>query len=258
MRADADALGATDAGGFAGLAGHRAFVLVVAGDYHLEAARTLVAKLYDALRANLGTCAATGTFGLVNHRETRLRIHLDGVKLARAGAVATSQAAKSARGITAVERRFDLARSIAVVGIDRRAVLARAVALDNRYLGRLYGRCLAQQSRNLGHGLAASHGALRIAKRVHCDQFGGEIATAGTAAATAVCSGKQRLYIVDAGVLLDFEPLSYGKKDCRYQQPYRSKSNNCNKYRIHTVKCYCSIEKTNSFSNLSLKIEKIM
>jgi hypothetical protein len=84
------ALATTDTGGLTSLHGYRPFVLVDTRNEHATPLRTLFAKLDDVTRTCLDASATSHTLFFIDLRQTRLRIHVDGIKLASCHTVATA------------------------------------------------------------------------------------------------------------------------------------------------------------------------
>ena len=84
------ALATTNAADLAGLHGNGAFVLADAGDVHSPTLRPLLAQLDDATRTSLHTGTAGHTPLFVDFGNARLRIDVNGIKLAGLYAVATA------------------------------------------------------------------------------------------------------------------------------------------------------------------------
>ena len=101
-RAGFDALAATYAGYIASLLGNGTLILIYAADVYPAVQLVLVAQFDDMARAGLCAGAAGGALFLINHRQTRLGIHLDGIELTCLDTVTATQAAKEASCLTAV------------------------------------------------------------------------------------------------------------------------------------------------------------
>ena len=86
------ALATTDATYLAGLACHGTLVLVYAEHHHATTIASLVAELDDHARTCLHTSTTSGTFVGIYLGEACLGVHVDGVKLARLHAIATTEA----------------------------------------------------------------------------------------------------------------------------------------------------------------------
>ena len=76
-----DTFAATYAGSSASLLGHRTLVLVDAAYINPAVQLVPVTQFNHTARAGLGAGTACSTLFLVNHRQTRLGIHLDGIEL---------------------------------------------------------------------------------------------------------------------------------------------------------------------------------
>ena len=95
------ALAATYAGHGARFPGYRPLILVNATHIDPAVHLVLVAEFNDKARAGLYAGTACSTFILINNRQTGVRVHADGIKLADLDTVTTPQTAvKTACGAT--------------------------------------------------------------------------------------------------------------------------------------------------------------
>ena len=83
-------LAATDAGSLAGLHGSSSLVLVDTADKDATALWTLLAQFDDMTRTSLYAGTTRGTLILINLRNTRLRINLNGIELTSCLAITTT------------------------------------------------------------------------------------------------------------------------------------------------------------------------
>ena len=204
---------AADAGGGAGLLGRGALVLVAAVDPYAHAARALGAELDQPLRAGLGAGAAGGALGLIDHRETRFRVHAQRAELAGVHAVAAAEAAESAGGVAAVEGGLHAAGGESAVGVDRRTVGAGAVAAYDGDHRCLLFDLVTEDGGYLGHGVvAADRTEVIVQVRGLHGRFCERPATGETAPA-AVRAGHHLLHLVDARILDHLELFSHQVED---------------------------------------------
>jgi len=123
-RAGLDALAATYATYLTSLLGYRTLVLVDAAYIDPAVQFVLVTEFDDLTRAGLSAGTASGALVLINHRKSRLGIHLDGIELTCLDAVAATQAAKETAGLTAVHHGGYGATLGSVIGARSGTVLA--------------------------------------------------------------------------------------------------------------------------------------
>ena len=101
-RAGLDTLAATYAGYITSLLGNGTLILVYAAYVNPAVQFVFVTEFDDMARAGLCACTAGSTLVLINHRKTRLGIHMDGIELTCLDAVAATQAAKETTCLTTV------------------------------------------------------------------------------------------------------------------------------------------------------------
>ncbi len=107
--ADFRALTTADAGILTSLHSHSALVVVDAAHPHtaMIAAHkaTLLAKFDDKLRTSLHTCAASDTLLFINHRKSGLFVDVNGIKCTSHFAIAQTDTAECATGLTGKRSR---------------------------------------------------------------------------------------------------------------------------------------------------------
>ena len=118
------ALAATYAGYIASLLGNGTLILVYAAYIYPAVQLVLVAEFDDMARAGLCASTAGSALVLINHRQSRLGIHVDGIELTCLDTVAATQAAKETAGLTAVHHGGNGAALGSVIGAWSGTVLA--------------------------------------------------------------------------------------------------------------------------------------
>ena len=123
-RACLDALAAAYAGNVTSLLGNGTLILVYAAYIYPAVQFVLVTEFDDIARAGLGASTAGSALVLINHRKSRLGIHVDGIELTCLDTVAATQAAKETAGLTAVHHGGYCAALGSVIGARSGTVLA--------------------------------------------------------------------------------------------------------------------------------------
>ena len=228
VRAVAHAEAAGNAADLAGLVDQRALVLVGALDRGL---RGNGLHLDDVARAGHGAGRAAGALFAVH--DGHAVDDVDGVKLARAGAVAQTQAAIGAGAGAARNGGRSSAGLDALVVKPLAAVLAARTDDGGAQAGAVVGGIAHDGVDGVG-SLVAARGTLEGGGTVLHDGLG-VVGTAGVAAAAAVGAGQTFRDLRDARVLIHSHELGGQHKDHAAGQAQHHHDNDSKYDRVHSL-----------------------
>ena len=134
---------------------------------------------------------------------------MDSIELTSRHAVAIAQATVSTARLANIERRGDSARLRTVELVSARALLAGSAATYRRHTSLLHGSRLAEVSGDRGHHLSTCNRTEESRDIVILDQSLRHVTTSGKTAASAVCTRKHLLDLIDARIFFDLELLGH-------------------------------------------------
>lgn len=228
-------LATTYAGVLAGLHCHGTLVLIYTRNKELATLWTLVADLYDALRARASATATATANILVNLGKTCFGIDLDGSELASIDAVATTEATEGTTSV-ASEMSGSNGTTLSTI-VDERFGTHIAIAIapnhSNFWFGS--GNLFAQNSSHFFHNLFATSGAVEAIEIVGFGQSASETMTARETTATTVGARQRTLDLPNEGIFVHFEFL-------------RDEVEN------HSRNATCDGQRRNSYQNTTLHV----
>lgn len=228
-------LATTYAGVLAGLHCHGTLVLIYTRNKELATLWTLVADLYDALRARASATATATANILVNLGKTCFGIDLDGSELASIDAVATTEATEGATCITSEMSGSNGTTLSTIVDECFGTHIAIAIAPNHSNFGFGSGNLFTQNSGHFLHNLFATSGAVEAIEIVGFGQSASETMTARETTATTVGARQRTLDLPNEGIFVHFEFL-------------RDEVEN------HSRNATCDGQRRNSYQNTTLHV----
>ena len=229
-------LATADAGSLASLHRHRALVFVDAGDEHSPTLRTLLAQFDDVARTRLDTGSARRALLFVNLRKSRLRVHVDSVKLAGGHTVATTQATKATGRLAGTTRIHGRTGAQSAVLGNLGAHGTASVTTYYGYHRLTVGNGHAQKVGHLAHHFCSSDRTLQPVDATGIgtlDQGVCQAATTSKATAATIGTGQLLGNLGNARVLIDGELLGADKQHQGGNQSDGSQYCYCNQHKIH-------------------------
>ncbi len=228
-------LATTYAGVLAGLHCHGTLVLIYTRNKELATLWTLVADLYDALRARASATATATANILVNLGKTCFGIDLNGTELTSIDAVATTEATEGATCITSEMSGSNGTTLSTIVDECFGTHIAIAIAPNHSNFGFGSGNLCTQNSGHFLHNLFATSGAVEAIEIVGFGQSASETMTARETTATTVGARQRTLDLPNEGIFVHFEFL-------------RDEVEN------HSRNATCDGQRRNSYQNTTLHV----